>query len=139
MSQQQRTLKLTVLAQHWGGIVPRLLCKDSPRPCRREDCRYHLWPEISTTERSQPGRPSSKRITRDELHTRPSCAIDVAEDVDEQHPDGARSLGEVANILGVSRVAVVLIEARATAKLAQIEQLRTEYESETGVSPRRRY
>jgi hypothetical protein len=105
------TLHLKVLPQFWNGEVPRFLCEDEPRPCKREGCRYHLWGEITTDKRSQPGRYGpSPRITEEERKVRPSCAIDVAD-------DGPKSLGEIAKILGLSREGVRVIESRGMAKM----------------------
>jgi hypothetical protein len=123
-------IALTVLPQTWLGEVPRHECADEVRPCPRIDCRYHLWTEITTVERSQPGRYGSKaRISVDDLRDRPSCAIDVAD-------DGPKSLAEVAAILGVSRVAVTLTEKRAKRKM---ERNRAELYEHGLPSPRSRY
>ncbi len=113
-------LQLTVLSTYWLGEVPRDECVDEARPCKRDACRFHLWSEIATEQRSKPGRKGIiPRVTAAELLDKPSCAIDIAEERDDEHPDGGKTLAEVAKILGVTRVAVVHIENRAKAKLAR--------------------
>ncbi len=104
-------LKFTVLPQVWLGEVPRSECADAPRPCPRDQCRYHLWGEVTTVERTaQPGRKgATPRIEVTSLAERPSCAIDVAD-------DGPKTLQQVASILGVTREAVRLTEKRAKKK-----------------------
>ncbi len=113
-------LKLKVLPQVWLGAVPRAECAEGIRPCQRLGCRFHLWSEIATEKRPKPGRVGViPKVTIEELAEKPSCAIDVAEERDDEHPDGGKSLAEVAAILGVTRVAVVHIENRAKRKLAR--------------------
>ena len=88
-------LHLTVLPQTWHGSVPRSECADGPRPCKYKECRHHLWSEITTADRSQPGRYGvNGRMLAEAITDKPSCAIDVAD-------DGPKSLQDVATILVV--------------------------------------
>ncbi len=94
------TLKLNVLPQHWNGAVPRFVCATEVRPCRREDCGYHLRERQTRTVEEMPE----------------TCAIDVAE---RRADDGTRgaSLREIARYMGVDKRIVLRMQSRALKKL----------------------
>ncbi len=85
-------------------VMPRTRadCIDAPRPCPHVGCRYH-------TRHVAPGtRLNARRNVPPD--GAPSCALDVAD-------EGAHTLREVGDMLGLTRERIRQIEARAFAKL----------------------
>jgi hypothetical protein len=69
-------------------------CRALARPCPRLLCRYHLWPEV----KSDTDLPAE------------SCVLDIAD-------DGALTLQEVGDLLGVTRERIRQIQAKARHRL----------------------
>ena len=80
-------------------------CEDSARPCQFSTCRYHL----STDTISDRHGNETVIQTVAWSESKPSCALDVAD-------DGPKSLDYVAELMGVSRVRVLRIEQAALKK-----------------------
>jgi hypothetical protein len=85
----------------------RAECEDGPRPCPYASCRHHLGIEVS-------GYGSIKiPFDGEPTEIEPSCSLDLADD------GMRRSIGEVAEVMGLTRSRVDQIERAALAKLGR--------------------
>lgn len=82
-------------------------CQGGPRPCPWVSCRYHLFLEVVNQGRAV-RLPRGLDVEPETLE--PSCALDVAD-------QGAVTLEEVAEYLGVTRERVRQVEEQALTKV----------------------
>lgn len=89
------------------GAFPRTRgeCEDGERPCRFETCRYHLSHDTICDKHGN----QTVIQTRGWDWSKPSCALDVAD-------DGPKSTGYIASLLGIPQQRVSAVEQRAIAK-----------------------
>ena len=90
-------------------------CKDMLRPCPYVSCRHHLFLDIASDGRlfmnTQADEADEDSIVAELEAMQETCALDVA-DRGEHLP-----LEDVADVMGVSHVAIHLVERRAADKL----------------------
>lgn len=86
--------------------LTRADCEDGERPCPWATCRYHLAGEYGDQRKTDPAKGVN-------VSTRPSCALDVAD-------NGPMSEPEIAKLLDISqpRVSQLLTTAIRRAKAA---------------------
>lgn len=100
----------------WAQPRTREECSEVPRPCPYESCRHHLEVDHDRARRiraSGLGRPTDLPAAVRRHDYGQSCSLDLAD-------EGARTLEEVGEVMGISREAVRLIEERALSKLAKV-------------------
>lgn len=98
------------------GIRPRTRgdCENGPRPCPFVSCRHHLLVDVTEDGRLKQNHSfdeDDEESIAETLQAMPeTCALDVAD-------DGGLFDEEVAQMLGLTRDAVVVVETRAKRRM----------------------
>lgn len=87
-------------------------CENGHRPCPYILCRHHLYLSVDSIGSITFNFPGVEPWDIEE-----SCSLDVAD-------DGWHTLGEIGNVLGVTRERIRQIESEASAKVKAVSNVR---------------